>query len=638
VADTRPQISKSHDQLGQKYDILVVGSGYGGAITAARLGQANVENNLGLTIALIERGLEWQPGDFPENQEDVLPATRQAKGQIVNNPLGLFEIRAGGDSDLIIPCGLGGSSLIDSSIMTMPDPRIFEQEGWPDEFRKDMEYGRFQKHFKRAQEVLGQNPRPFHVQMERYNQAAQAAGLLTVNDIKTGCTQANLDYAINFDKTGPDEYGIIQTPCTHCGCCMTGCNVGAKITLVDNYLQMAVKAGVEIFNSTEMRYFTRDKGRYLAHIVKLEEDQQKIDWELTPQLFPVVTKLLVLSAGPIGTSEILLCSKSELKKRKAMSNSLSRLGLDPSAIPKKNSSLRFPSMIGKRVGRNGNAIFAIYNGKNRVDSVGLGLDQAYLDYAVGPTITSALDSSGPLAPLRETINFYDMGFPRATALAFKLAFKRTDAGSKNKSLSDRFSNFRKRLFEKDNITREDSLNYSLAFLTCGHDEQQGTLAFDETGSFFLHWQRLEEQEVHKKALEKAEEFAKNMGGGLITRAAWDFGLGSERPITLHLLGGCNMANNRVHGVVNDYGAVFDPNDDEDPKAVISRLFVVGRETIPTSLGIAPALTVAGVAERSASKIAEKLIDGSLGLGPNAGDDKSSTGPHAPRRPRSNVQP
>ncbi|MDF1661154.1 MAG: GMC family oxidoreductase, partial [Planctomycetota bacterium] len=66
MSNTRPNISKSHDQLQRKYDVLIVGSGWGGAITAARLGQANNKSKLGLSIALIERGMEWHPGDFPE--------------------------------------------------------------------------------------------------------------------------------------------------------------------------------------------------------------------------------------------------------------------------------------------------------------------------------------------------------------------------------------------------------------------------------------------------------------------------------------------------------------------------------------------------------------------------------------------
>lgn len=617
MSNTHPRISKSHDQLGRKYDVLIVGSGWGGAITAARLGQANTKFKLGLSIALIERGMEWHPGDFPENEEDLAPATRIPKGQSVHNPLGLFEVRKGGNSDLIIPCGLGGASLIDSGVITMPDLRVFEQEGWPDELRRDMEYGRFEKYFKRAAGVIGQFGRPFHIQMERYNQAAQAAGLLSTDDEQTGFTQVGVDYGINFDKQGHDEYGQVQSLCTHCGCCMTGCNVGAKITAVSTYLQMAKSEGVDIFTQVEMRHFTREQGRYLAHVKKHEEDDEKIDWKSAPKLDRILVKLLVLSAGPTGSAEILMRSRSEHKKQKAVTGSLSRLGLDPKAVPKSSSApLRFSSGVGKKLGRNGNSLFAIYDAKNRVDSVGLGLDQAHLDYAVGPAITGALDSSGALAPLRETIMYYDMAFPRATALAFKASFKKADIQKAKRSFSDRISGFKRRFFEGNAITRDDTLNFSLAFMTCGHDDQEGVLKFNDDGLLVLLWQRMLQQEIYKAGQKHAEVMARNMGGGVIRELSSDYGIG-QRPLTFHLLGGCTMGNNRSQGVVNDIGAVFDPNNEKDGAAVIPRLFVVGRETIPTSLGVPPALAVAGLAERSAEKIAAQIVSGDLGLGPNA---------------------
>ncbi|MDF1661153.1 MAG: GMC family oxidoreductase N-terminal domain-containing protein, partial [Planctomycetota bacterium] len=545
------------------------------------------------------------------------PATRMPKGKTVENPLGLFEVRKGGDSDLIIPCGLGGASLIDSGVVTMPDLRVFEQEGWPDEIRRDMEYGRFEKYFKRAASVIGQHGRPFHIQMERYNQAAQAAGLLSTDDEQTGFTQIGVDYGINFDKQGFDENNLQQNPCTHCGCCMTGCNVGAKITAVDTYLQMAAKEGVHIFSQVEMRHFTREQGRYLAHVIKHKEEDEKVDWKMAPKLDRILVKLLVLSAGPTGSSEILMRSRQEHKKQKAVTGSLSRLGLDPNAVPKSSSApLRFPSSVGKQIGRNGNWLFSIYDAKNRVDSVGLGLDQVHLDYAVGPAITGGLDSSGALAPLRETIMYYDMAFPRATALAFKASFKKADVQKAKRSLSDRISGFKRRFFEGNAITRDDTLNFSLGFMTCGHDDQVGVLKFDDDGLLVLLWQRMLEQEIHKASREHAEVLARNMGGGLVTELSPEYGIG-QRALTFHLLGGCTMGNNRSQGVVNDIGAVFDPNNEKDGCAVIPRLFVIGRETIPTSLGVPPALTVAGLAERAAAKIAAQIESGDLGLGPNA---------------------
>jgi cholesterol oxidase len=67
------------------YDIVIIGSGYGGAITAARLASADLAKKP--SVCILERGREWEPGQFPETPAQMLPALR-APG----NPLGLYEL------------------------------------------------------------------------------------------------------------------------------------------------------------------------------------------------------------------------------------------------------------------------------------------------------------------------------------------------------------------------------------------------------------------------------------------------------------------------------------------------------------------------------------------------------------------
>ena len=78
-------LSTPWEQRKSSYDFIIIGSGYGGAITAAHLATANL--NPKPSICILERGKEWQPGDYPETTPGVIGATRSSL-----NPLGLYEL------------------------------------------------------------------------------------------------------------------------------------------------------------------------------------------------------------------------------------------------------------------------------------------------------------------------------------------------------------------------------------------------------------------------------------------------------------------------------------------------------------------------------------------------------------------
>ncbi len=117
-------LSTAWDQRKSAYDIVVIGSGYGGAISAARLASANL--NPRPSICLLERGKEWQPGSFLETPPTIAAATRSDL-----NPLGLFELLNYSDISVIKDSGLGGTSLINGNVAIVPDPEVFEQFHWP---------------------------------------------------------------------------------------------------------------------------------------------------------------------------------------------------------------------------------------------------------------------------------------------------------------------------------------------------------------------------------------------------------------------------------------------------------------------------------------------------------------------------
>ena len=129
------------------YDFVIIGSGYGGAITAARLAAADL--NPKPSICILERGKEWQPGNFPETLGDVVGAARSDA-----NPLGLFELLNYPDISVIKGSGLGGTSLINANVAILPDREVFEQFSWP----SAITYDTLLPFYQTAHQVLGANP------------------------------------------------------------------------------------------------------------------------------------------------------------------------------------------------------------------------------------------------------------------------------------------------------------------------------------------------------------------------------------------------------------------------------------------------------------------------------------------------
>ena len=103
------------------YDVVIVGSGYGGAITAARLTSAQWPNGKP-SICVLERGKEWLPSQFPDTLNNGATELRQPL-----NPLGLYDFRFGTDIGVLMGSGLGGTSLVNANVALEPDPEVFEK-------------------------------------------------------------------------------------------------------------------------------------------------------------------------------------------------------------------------------------------------------------------------------------------------------------------------------------------------------------------------------------------------------------------------------------------------------------------------------------------------------------------------------
>ena len=125
------RLASSLDRLQPHYDVVVVGSGYGGGVAASRLARA------GKRVAVLERGREFVTGEFPARFPD-LRGEMQLTGKRLRlgSPTGLYDVRFGEDMHVLVGCGLGGGSLINAGVALRPDPRVFRDPVWPGRDRR----------------------------------------------------------------------------------------------------------------------------------------------------------------------------------------------------------------------------------------------------------------------------------------------------------------------------------------------------------------------------------------------------------------------------------------------------------------------------------------------------------------------
>ena len=126
------RLSSALTAMQSHYDVVVVGSGYGGAIAASRMARA------GKNVCVLERGREFMAGDYPrtpiEGAAEVQYNTALAQ---IGSPLALLEVHVNEDVNAVVGCGLGGTSLINANVALEAEPRLWDDDRWPAALRAD---------------------------------------------------------------------------------------------------------------------------------------------------------------------------------------------------------------------------------------------------------------------------------------------------------------------------------------------------------------------------------------------------------------------------------------------------------------------------------------------------------------------
>jgi cholesterol oxidase len=536
------------EQRKTAYDYVVVGSGYGGAIFAARLASANLTPKP--SICLLERGREWPVGTFPDQVDTVLAAQRND-----TNPLGLYEFLSYQDISVIKGSGLGGTSLVNANVAIIPDAEVFQQSNWPRTTTRDV----LMPYYDRARQILAAGPHPGAMQLAKVQAMERRAAQIEKQVYA-------LNIAVNFGIDGKNPYGVDQKPCIDCGDCITGCNVGAKNTLYMNYLPMARNAGTEIYAQTKVEWIEklagggwRIRGRHVSE-------------DLQDESFAMEAKNVVLSAGAINSPEILL--RSEMK------------GLSVSPV------------LGTGFSGNGDFFGLAYNGEYVTNVLGYGLTPPLAGDALppGPTIVSAIAYNGSV-PLEDRFTLEDLSFPSAYILGAKAAFallRGEDTVTGNEEAQQQ-----RILNDADQLhpyQLDGALNHTMLYLVMGHDDARGTMVFDAPwyepdGRMTIQWDGVGRQIIFTRINEELRRHARALQAHFISNPLWDI-FKTRHLVTAHPLGGCPLGEDYLHGAADEFGRLFSGDG-----SVHEGLFVCDGSLIPSALNVNPFLTISALAER-----------------------------------------
>ncbi|PWU00387.1 MAG: hypothetical protein C5B51_25240 [Terriglobia bacterium] len=541
------------------YDIVIIGSGYGGAITAARLATAGL--NPSRSICILERGKEREPGQFPEAPLDV---AREVRSDL--NPLGLYELLNYPDISVIKGSGLGGTSLINANVAILPDREVFEQFQWP----SAITYDELAPYYQQAAGILAANPHPRALQLGKVQALDRRAREL-------GTSAQALNIVVNFTIDGANPHGATQKPCINCGNCVTGCNVGAKNTLYMNYLPMARNAGAIIHTQTKVEWLEKKPGGgWRIH-------GKHVDGPGNDESFTLDAGEVILSAGSLNSTEILL--RSEMH------------GLSVSLA------------LGTKFNGNGDFFGLAYNGDYETDVLGYPFRDtppASDSPEPGPNIVGAVRYNGSL-PEAQRITIEDFSFPFASVAAGQSIFgllrgQDTVTGNEQAQLARLGRDFDPTNSRHD---PEGALNHTMLYLVMGQDDARGTILFEaplteRDGRIRISWDKAGQQQIFTRMNEELRRHARALRANFIANPTWSF-FNLGHLITAHPLGGCPMGDDHLQGAVDVYGRVFAADG-----SVHQGLYVTDGSVIPSALGVNPFLTISALTERFAARKIQQL--------------------------------
>ncbi|MEU7010858.1 GMC family oxidoreductase [Streptomyces sp. NPDC046332] len=294
-----PAQNQDEDDLDSAYDydVIVVGSGFGGSVTALRLTEK------GYRVGVLEAGRRFTRTELPRNSWDL-------KNFLWAPALGLYgiqRIHLLGNVMVLAGAGVGGGSLNYANTLYVPPTPFFQDPQWKDitDWQEELA-----PYYDQAKRMLGVRLNPTMTPSDVHLKAtAQAMGIGdTFHMAPVGVFFGDGEDAGGAVKAKPgtevaDPYfggvGPSRTACTECGECMTGCRHGAKNTLNENYLYLAEKAGAVVHPMTSVVALTEDsRGGYAVKTLPTDDRKKGKGRTFT-------APRVVVAAGTYGTQTLL---------------------------------------------------------------------------------------------------------------------------------------------------------------------------------------------------------------------------------------------------------------------------------------------------------------------------------------------
>lgn len=521
--------------LAQRYDVVVVGSGYGGGVTASRLSRA------GKRVAVLERGREIQTGQFPQKFSELKNEFQVTGANFrTGSEQAIYDVRLGRDMHVLVGCGLGGGSLVNAGVSLVPDRRVFTDDAWPGQVAQD---GFIEEGYRRAEQWLRPASDPRAREMTKYKVLDRAAG-------EAGGAIVAPRIAVSFEDI-VNPAGVAQSACTRCGDCCAGCNVGAKNTVALTYLPDAVRHGAELFTGLKVDTIRKGAdGLWKVSARAVGADRGTVS-DVTIEA-PVV----VLAAGTLGSTEILLRSRE--------------------------SGLAVSDRLGQRFSANGDIIAFGYGAKPTVNAVGIGYPPKVTDLEVGAAVSGQLEYYDA-ETLTNEVRVQEGALPSAFASVLPVLF--VPNGRLLGALQSLVNGVYKGPFA-----------HLQTFFAVSHDSASGRFSLEDN-QLALSWANAKDEPVYAHLDKILSKLVAASGGSYVKNPLAGTVMGHQ-PATAHPLGGCGMGRERTDGVVDHKCRVFNGAANAGDTDVHEGLYVIDGAVIPRSLGVNPLLTITAVAERA----------------------------------------
>jgi choline dehydrogenase-like flavoprotein len=533
----------------ERADVVIVGSGFGGSITAWRLAElyaaAGVDPR---AIVVLERGRRHRHVDFRQSMD-------------IDNLSDIYTLIQGQGAQVVTANAVGGGSNLYLAASLRAPTETFERRDrraddgparrmWPALISRatlDPYYARVE--------------RGLRVERPTWTQVSKSGGLWAATLAASGHTCDRVPLAISEER------------CVNAKWCHTGCIFGAKNSLITNYLWAAEQAGVSVRPNVEVQAVTQSSARpyrYVVHADVLDNEGASPTRAPTGRHVRLECKVLVLAAGAMATPPLLLRSRLSLPSLSAQ--------------------------VGRNVGVNGDHIAAIEFDPGRVASV-LGLPGYGEFYKGKPITTMSYDWwVGRSGHAHDGTRFTLQEIFLSSLTNFLYDSGRTVPGGpswwglQKKQAVAHWAN-RIELLAMVEDTHDGAFLVpalqGAAFRTGPGPVEIGT---------FLYSMSAQSRAVRAAANDAIRAVAVHRGLGRFMAMTE-----TEGVYCAHPLGGCRMADSSELGVVDDGGSVFG----------YEGLYCIDGSIVPTSLGINPSLTIAAVAERCAERLVARASE--LGL-------------------------